>query len=213
MTDHPRPPVVWLVRHGETTWNWLGRMQGHRNEPLLTPTGRRQAEELAKRLASRPVERVLSSDLRRAVETALPIAAAFDLPVELDPRLRERSLGVMEGESSERLTPRLSGIRDGKVTDPDARPPDGESVRNLYGRVASVVVDLAGDEPVGDTVVVAHGGVVRVLRAILAGVRPEAMAWEPVENGCLIAERWPFSGTERERRPSDLGLAAVGAPW
>jgi len=213
MTDRPRPPLLWLVRHGETTWSWLGRMQGHRNEPLLTPKGRRQAEELAGRLASRPVERVLSSDLRRAVETALPIAAAFDLPVELDPRLRERNLGVMEGESSDRLTPRLSGVAGGVVRDPDACPPGGESVRELYERVAAFADDLAGDEPFGDAVVVAHGGVVRVLRAILAGIPPESMEWGPVENGCLIAERWPLPSLGGAPRRITEALAVAGVPW
>jgi len=191
MTQNGTQPTLWLVRHGETTWNWLGRMQGHRNEPLLTPKGRAQAEAVAAALADRPIERVVSSDLRRAVETALPIATVFDVAVELDPRLRERGLGVMEGEFWEVLSPALSGIVGEEVVDVDARPPGGESVRELYERAASFVDDLACSSPAGDLVVVTHGGMVRVLDAVLGGFGPEGMAWRVVENGFRAPRPWP----------------------
>ena len=72
------------------------------------------------------------------------------------------------------------------MTDPDARPAAGESVRDLYQRAAGFAEELAAahdeDDEAGDVVVVAHGGTLRVLEAYLTGVPVEQMAWPPLEN-------------------------------
>lgn len=88
---------AWLIRHGESTWNALGLTQGHADQAELTGKGQRQAAEVAARLAGIPARALYASDLRRARQTAAPVAAALGLPVTLDTRLRERSLGVLEG--------------------------------------------------------------------------------------------------------------------
>ena len=176
--------VLWLVRHGESTWNALGLAQGHSDQPRLTRLGVRQARYAANQLRGCPISAVYASDLRRAVATAAPLAAALGLTVSRDPRLRERGLGVLEGTRSAAVPAALSGVAGNRVIDPDARPPDGESLRDLYWRVAGFAGGLldAGRE----VAVVAHGGTLRVLAAYLRGVPVERMAWEPVGNGCII---------------------------
>jgi 2,3-bisphosphoglycerate-dependent phosphoglycerate mutase len=176
--------VLWLVRHGESTWNALGLAQGHSDQPRLTRRGVRQARYAANQLRGRPISAVYASDLRRAAATAAPLAAALGLSVTRDPRLRERGLGVLEGTPSVAVPAALSGVAGDRVIDPDARPPDGESLRDLYWRVAGFAGDLldAGRE----AAVVAHGGTLRVLGAYLRGVPVERMAWEPIGNGCII---------------------------
>src|SRR5580704_2968952 len=156
--------VLWLIRHGESTWNRLGLAQGHNDEARLTRRGQRQARTIAARLRSRPVRRVFASDLCRARQTAAPLAAALGLSVVNDSRLRERSLGVLEGTAAALISPLSNGLAAGRVADPDARPPGGESVRDLYQRVAAFADELAllprawyGGPP-GDIVLVAHGG-------------------------------------------------------
>lgn len=189
---HPRAVApsgrrLWLVRHGESTWNALGLVQGHADGPELTGTGARQARACARSLAGEPVEAVYSSDLARAARTAEPVGRALGLPVWHDARLRERCLGVAEGRSAHLLGDRESGISGGRVVDADAAPAGGESVRELYARAVSCAHDALAAHRAGDVVLVCHGGVVRVLLAWLGGAGPDDMAWPEVPNGALIA--------------------------
>jgi 2,3-bisphosphoglycerate-dependent phosphoglycerate mutase len=136
-------PALWLVRHGESTWNIAGLAQGHNDEAELTERGLRQAAEAAAQFGYRPVRAIYASDLRRAQQTAAAFAAVLGLPVRQDPRLRERSLGVLEGSAHKVIGPSVTGLSDGLVIDPDVRPAAGESVRDLYLRAAAFCDDLA----------------------------------------------------------------------
>lgn len=181
-------PDLHLVRHGESTWNTLGLAQGHNDLAELTSRGLRQAAEAAEGFRGRPVRALYASDLRRALQTATAFAEVLKLPVFADARLRERSLGTLEGTPSVTIGPAVTGLADGRVTSPDARPAGGESVRDLYERAAAFADELTADEDDhdGDVVVVAHGGTLRVLNAYLHGVPVEEMAWEPLENARIL---------------------------
>jgi broad specificity phosphatase PhoE len=87
---------VILVRHGQSRGNAEGRFGGHTDTPL-SARGRRQAEATAKALASEKFTAIYSSDLKRAVETASPLARLTRAPLEAADAFRERSVGVMEG--------------------------------------------------------------------------------------------------------------------
>jgi broad specificity phosphatase PhoE len=202
--------TLWLVRHGESTWNVAGLAQGHNDEAELTERGLRQAAQAAAQFGYRPVRAIYASDLRRAQQTAAAFAAVLGLPVHPDARLRERSLGVLEGTSHEAIGPPATGLGDGLVIDPDVRPPAGESVRDLYLRAASFCDDLAASlsgpvlantvlagtvsaSPGGDVLVIAHGGTVRVLDAYTSGIPVDQMTWPPVDNATIV--RIPEFGT------------------
>src|SRR5580693_10335146 len=179
-------PTLWLVRHGESTWNTAGLVQGHNDEAELTERGLRQAAEAAAQFGYRPVRAIYASDLRRARQTAAAFAAVLGLPVYADTRLRERSLGDLEGTAHKVIGPSATGLADGLVVDPDVRPPGGESVRDLYQRAAAFCDDLAATVGNGDVVVIAHGGTVRVLAAYLRGIPADQMSWGPVENATVV---------------------------
>ncbi|MET0766697.1 MAG: phosphoglycerate mutase family protein [Aeromicrobium sp.] len=83
--------ILW-VRHGQSTWNVIDRLQGHELSPPLTERGREQATHAADALADRGVVRLLSSPAIRAVETAEIIAARLGLTVEIEPLLLEKGL-------------------------------------------------------------------------------------------------------------------------
>jgi broad specificity phosphatase PhoE len=199
-------PALWLVRHGESTWNIAGLAQGHNDAAELTERGLRQAAEAAGQFRGRAVRAIYASDLRRAGQTAAAFGAVLGLPVHTDTRLRERSLGVLEGSPSITIDASVTGLADGLVIDPDARPPAGESVRDLYLRAAEFCDDLAarlrngrdasrgpaGAE--GDVLVVAHGGTVRVLDAYLHDVAVDQMTWRPVGNAAIV--RIPEFGSQ-----------------
>ena len=121
----------------------LGLAQGHNDLAELTSRGLRQAAETAARFSGHPVRALYASDLRRALQTAAAFAGVLGLPVFADGRLRERSLGVLEGTAAMAIDPALTGLAGGRVTDPDARPAGGESVRDLYQRAAGFAEELA----------------------------------------------------------------------
>jgi probable phosphoglycerate mutase len=213
-------PALWLVRHGESTWNVAGLAQGQHDQAELTERGLRQASDAALRFRDHPIRAIYASDLRRARQTAAAFAAVVGLPVFADARLRERSLGVLEGAPSTALRPSVTGLDGGRVVDPDARPAGGESVREVYqraaafcdelGELAATVDDGCGGSAVGafpgrpdaagDVVVIAHGGTVRVLAAYLHGIPADQMSWGPVENAAVVhipdfRARLPCSGS------------------
>jgi 2,3-bisphosphoglycerate-dependent phosphoglycerate mutase len=197
MAAHPffTPTALWLVRHGESTWNIAGLAQGHNDEAELTGRGLRQAAEAASQFGYRPVRAIYASDLRRAQQTAAAFAAVLGLPVHLDARLRERCLGVLEGTAHKTIGQSDLGHGNGRLFDPDVRPAAGESVRDLYQRAAAFCDDLAAGlrDGSGDVLVIAHGGTVRVLDAYLSGVPVDQMTWRPVDNATIV--RIPGFGT------------------
>src|ERR1700743_3378133 len=111
-------PALWLVRHGESTWNIAALAQGHNDEAELTERGLRQAADAAAHFGYRPVGAIYASDLRRAQQTAAAFAAARGLPVYADTRLRERSLGDLEGTAHKVIGPAATGLVGRRVVQP-----------------------------------------------------------------------------------------------
>jgi broad specificity phosphatase PhoE len=146
-----------IVRHGESTWNAEGRLQGQADPPL-SEQGRREAAALAPALDVAAPDRVVSSDLVRARETAALLGHP-DAPV--DPRLREIDVGEWAGRPLAEL-PQGSepSWRAGPLT-----PPGGESWEEFAARVADTLDELLDGG--GPRLIVAHGGVVRAAVAYL----------------------------------------------
>src|SRR5918999_5418282 len=163
-----KPTLVILARHGEGDWNSARGFQGHADRPL-TERGRRQAEELARRLAHLPLDAVYASDLARARDTAAVVAAAQGLAVKTLPELREVDVGSWSGltrEEAERRFP--DGYR--RWLDWDAGWADGETYEQMGARVAAAVRLLGTQHPGGRILVVSHGGSLRALHAVASGV-------------------------------------------
>src|ERR1700751_1440396 len=191
-------PALWLVRHGESTWNIGGLAQGDNDQAELPERGLRQAAEAAAQFGYRPVRAIYASDLRRAQQTAAAFAAVLGLPVHTDARLRERSLGVLEGTANKTINPSATGLADGLIIDPDARPAAGESVRDLYVRAAAFCDDLTvGLRDGRDTlpgltgsdgvwIVTAHGGMVRFVAADVPGRTVNQMTWPPLDTATIF---------------------------
>lgn len=184
--DEPAGPRLFLVRHGETTWEAVGLVQGQSDVPQLTPLGVRQAWQSARQLAGWRIGALFSSDLRRGSATARAFGEVFNLPVVTDAHLRGRALGVVEGTPRVLLEKRRSGIDAWRVVDADVAPDGGESIRELYDRASVFVRELLAKPPTGDVVVVCHGSVVRVITAFLDGIGPDSMPWGPVGSGGVL---------------------------
>ncbi len=155
---------VLFIRHGETDWNRIRRIQGHIDIPLAT-SGVEQALKLAQRFAreAKPgarIDAIYSSDLMRAQQTAQPIADALGLPIQLREGLRERSYGAFQGHDSDEIADRFPDeYAQWQTRDPGFVPPDGESLRAFYHRVLHAVEPIVAAHPGGRIACVAHGGV------------------------------------------------------
>jgi broad specificity phosphatase PhoE len=145
-----------LIRHGETAWNRESRPQGVSDVPL-SEVGRRQAQALGRSLAREPLVAVYSSDLRRALETAAPVAARHGLSVQSDGRLREMDQGVFEGEPIERVRERYGDWLKTWTENPaDVRMPGGETLGEVQARSWAALEDIQAAQQHGTVAVVAH---------------------------------------------------------
>jgi broad specificity phosphatase PhoE len=167
-----------LLRHGQTDYNVDGRMQGH-IDSCLTDAGHEQAAEAAPVLASLAPDRLVSSDLRRAVDTAEVVGVACGLPVKFDPRLRETHLGLWQGHTVAEIERDYPGAIATWRSDPGWAPPEGESRIDVVARSRPVVDELdaefADSDGVSETVLlVAHGGLIAGLVTGLLELPPSA---------------------------------------
>lgn len=152
-----------LLRHGETEWNSLGRLQGHQDSPL-SPEGLRQADALAARLSTVPFQALYSSDLGRALETARRIAARTGHSVLPDLRLRERGLGIFEGLTRDEASQRHPEVFAQYATGgPEFVVPSGESTLQRLRHAVGCLEELGARHPGTRVVVVTHGGVLSSL--------------------------------------------------
>ncbi len=161
---------ILLIRHGETAWNRVRRMQGHIDIPL-NDEGQRQARALGAALAVERPAAIYSSDLQRARATAQPVADAHDMPVTCEPALRERCYGGFEGMMYEELAERFpEAFAQWRGRDLHARFPAGEreaeTLMEFHRRSVDAVTSLARRHQAceeGKLVIVTHGGVLDCL--------------------------------------------------
>jgi probable phosphoglycerate mutase len=177
--------AVWLVRHGESTWNVLGLVQGHADGPTLTQKGQLQSAQVAEQFRDRRIGAIYASDLARAQQTASFIGTVVGRPVHTDTALRERCFGRQEGRPLGELVASASGISGERVVDASARPEGGESLDQVFERVGSFLEWLRGQPDAGDVVLVTHGGTIRALRAYASGVTMRETVWDAVPNGSV----------------------------
>ncbi|MBW2500246.1 MAG: histidine phosphatase family protein [Deltaproteobacteria bacterium] len=184
-----------LVRHGQTPWNAAGRWQGHA-DPGLSELGRDQAAELAAALRHELEggwARIVSSDLRRARETAGILADSLGLAIETDARLRELDVGAWTGltrsEIEARDLERLTAFESGE---PTIRAGGGETRLEIRLRARALVGHVAERHAGQRLIVVTHLG---VIRALLPGVEPGNTDRYPV-----VAEEILARPIDHERR-------------
>ncbi|WP_424001498.1 histidine phosphatase family protein [Haloarcula salina] len=181
-----------VARHGETTWNRDGRVQGWAPS-RLTDDGRRQAAALGAWLDDRyDVDRVLASDLARTRDTAAEARGAADgLPEpSYDADWRERGFGVLQGLFAEEVLAEFPDHdRTASVISLDADPENGESVRAFRERVEQAWVRTMEATRAGETtLVVTHGGVIKVLLGKLTDRDPDAALAEGSQDNCAVNE-------------------------
>ena len=186
--------TVLLARHGETAWNRNRRAQGW--APVrLNDQGRAQARALASHLTdSYALDRIHASDLDRTAETAQIVSEEGfpHLDPVLEPYWRERDLGVYQGLTYEELSDRYPAFAlvGDRRRDPEAVPEGGESLLDVRDRVLegweSLTASLDGGNET--TLVVAHGGPIKLLLGHLQGLDPAESIDGIAQDNCAVNE-------------------------
>jgi probable phosphoglycerate mutase len=174
-----------MLRHGQTEYNAGSRMQGQLDTDL-TDLGRDQARAAAEVLAKRQPLKIVSSDLRRALDTALALGERAGVPVSVDTRLRETHLGDWQGMTHVEVDAAAPGARLAWRDNARWAPHGGESRVDVAARSVPLVRELLAEQtewgidgPDRPVVLVAHGGLIAALTAALLDL--------PVDN-------WPILG-------------------
>ncbi|MBR6058603.1 MAG: histidine phosphatase family protein [Victivallales bacterium] len=158
--------ILTIVRHGQTDYNIIRRIQGQSNSQL-TDLGKHQARLLAKRLEHTAFNAFYTSDLDRAMDTAGTIHPIDDFI--LDKRLRERAFGRWQGLNYMEIKkefPEL--ISRYESYDPSFAPPGGESWNQMRERAKSFIDDMAARHANDDAVLaVSHGGLIKAIMAVV----------------------------------------------
>ena len=174
-----------MLRHGQTEFNADSRMQGQL-DTHLTDLGLAQAAAAAEVLGKRQPLLIVSSDLRRAHDTAVVLGERIGSAVRVDERLRETHLGDWQGLTHQQIDTDAPGARLAWRNDAGWAPHGGESRVDVARRSLPLIAELVAeqaewgaDEPDRPVVLVAHGGLIAGLTARLLGL--------PVDN-------WPVLG-------------------
>ena len=167
-----------LLRHGRTEWNAARRYQGQ-EDPPLDEVGQAQAIEAAALVAAMRPDLLVTSDLRRARQTAEKLASLTGLELRTDPRLRERHLGHWQGLTREEVARRFPDEFAEWLAGQDVTRRGGESRTEVASRACELVSELP---PAELAVLVCHGATAMCLSAALLGLPQTPSVLGPLAN-------------------------------
>jgi probable phosphoglycerate mutase len=155
--------TFYIVRHGQTNWNILGKTQGHGNSDL-TKSGESQARELAEAMVNYPIDYVYSSDLGRAVQTAEIVGEKIGIEVQKTTALREMGFGVWEGLLIEEIKKDHADTYDTWRNEPHlVNIPEGETLHIIQERLDNFIKEINEKYDNKHILLVSHSVTVRVM--------------------------------------------------
>jgi len=202
------PSELTLVRHGRTGWHSDNRYAGASDVPL-DEVGLAQADQLADWAARHPHDVLACSPLRRARQTAAPVAAALGVPAEVVPGLREMDFGVAEGATLAELRQRDPAAAEAFLADPLRYPfPGAEPPEDVAERVLGGLRELLARHPGASVLVVGHNTALRLALCGWLGI--------PLRHYRDVLPRLDNTAITRLRVPADLArppaLLCLNAP-
>lgn len=155
------PTKLLLIRHGETTWNKNKRYSGV-SDVLLSKEGKRQAEKLHKRLKCATIDKIYSSDRKRAIQTAKIVFKDKDFEKIYD--LREIHFGIFEGLTYSQVMKKYPVVYKQWLKDPySIKIPKGESLFEFKKRIISAIKKVIASNKNKTVAIVCHGGAISVI--------------------------------------------------
>lgn len=177
--------LLYLLRHGESAWNDVGRYQGRLDTPL-SELGQHQAATIAEHLRPVPLDAIYSSPLRRALDTALVIAAGRPLEVHIEPDLVEIDHGHWNGLLREEVAQRYGSLLRLWQERPSlAQMPAGENLRQVSLRATEAIQRIAQGHPEGTVLVCTHDAVLRTILCWALGLDLDHLWSLGTENASL----------------------------
>ena len=174
---------IYYVRHGQTDLNLAKKMQGGGTEKELNETGISQAYNTKKELENVKYNLVICSPMKRAKQTAEIINEGRDIPIITDERIRERKLGDYEGRD---VTEEMeNNIWDYKL---NYNIPNGENLHDFEKRIDEFFDDIKEKYHDKTILIVAHGGIAKVIKSHLYGMPESQNLAEISMNNCEIIE-------------------------
>lgn len=172
---------LYFVRHGESEWNTIGRICGATDIPL-TSRGREMARETGMEMVRQgiKVDRIVSSPLSRAYETALIIGSILGLEVKKDQRIKEQNFGVWEGQCGKDNLE----FQNAKRTFCSSYGGGGESMLRTAQRVYNLLDEIKEDKT-HTYLLVAHNGIYRMVQSYFFDMTNEEFATQKMAN-CSI---------------------------
>jgi probable phosphoglycerate mutase len=162
--------ILYLVRHGETEWHAENRYAGS-TDIALTPKGIEQGIKLAEWAKSENIDLIVSSDLSRAVITAMPSVLATNTAHKIDPRFREVDFGLGEGLTSDEMQSKFPEARKAFIDAPaDSALPDGERGTDAVKRAFNALFELVSVDRADKVLLVAHSTLGRLMLCGLTGI-------------------------------------------
>ncbi|RKD28051.1 histidine phosphatase family protein [Caminicella sporogenes] len=156
---------IYLVRHGETLWNYMSKTQGCKNI-LLSKKGIFQAKAVANRLSSFDEKyiKIYSSDLDRCLITAKYISQKINKEIEVLKDLREMNFGSWEGLTSEEIKQNyLSEYNIWRNTPHIANIPNGENLKSVQKRCLKAIYKICDEFEEGSVIIVSHGVAIKTI--------------------------------------------------
>ncbi|MCK4648657.1 histidine phosphatase family protein [bacterium] len=178
-----------LVRHGQTAWTSVNRIQGWL-DIKLNEKGLKQAKRIATELKRKKIDAIYSSELSRAYETAKIIAKPHKLRVKKDINLNELNQGKWQGLLVKEARRKYKELYRRWEEEPlSVRPPGGESISDLYERALHVLREITKKYPKGRVIIVGHKVVNTVMKCYLLSINlfdvwkllPREASWEEIE--------------------------------
>ena len=155
--------TIYIVRHGQTEWNLLGKTQGHGNSDL-TPKGIEQAELLADSMTKYPIDYIYSSDLGRAYQTAEIIGYKLSIEVEKTEALREMNFGTWEGRIIKDIIEEDPELYKMWRNEPHlAKIPQGETLSQIKERTDAFIKEINEKYDGKHIVLVTHSLCARIM--------------------------------------------------
>lgn len=196
------PTTTLLLRHGETPFSGERRFAGTGDIPL-TDTGLAQARAAADALTGRGIDVIVSSPLKRTLQTAQEIAQVIDVPVRTEDDLRETDFGDWEGYTFAEVRERWPAELDAWLADPSVAPPFGESFEATSKRVRTARDKLLVRHRKQTVLVVSHVTPIKTLLRLALDAPPSALYRMHLDVGSLSVVDWYADGPAVVRSLND----------
>lgn len=170
--------IIYVARHGQTEWNAENKVCGI-TDIALTEKGIAQADELAEQVKEKDIEIIISSPMKRAVNTSRIVSEKCHIPMRIDDRLVEQNYGLYEGvDRSDELF--LANKRNFAY-----RYPNGESMMQVAVRVYTFLDEIKKQYGGKNVLIVSHGGVCRIIKTYFSDMTNEEFFNYTLQNGKL----------------------------